>query len=185
MNDVLDSRRRYKLRPTLSNAGPATFICYTCGTETLSTNLNLVYCCQNSENEPFYPFIKSMKPYPNASPISPQGKPNQSTPTAAKRQRKKGRASKTIQNPNSTLLGMVQICSECNDKHLNAADGVPEKGSDSVKNATVGRQTPSDSRSQANSDSSCVRFKVRSLLHLHCHWRNSNMIDICFLVAAI
>lgn len=73
MADVAEAKRRYKLRPTLST-GRATFICYTCGIETPSTNLVLVYCCQNSENEPFFPFIKSMKPYPNASPISPQGK---------------------------------------------------------------------------------------------------------------
>lgn len=73
MADVPEAKRRYKLRPTLST-GRATFICYTCGIETPSTNLVLVYCCQNAENEPFFPFIKSMKPYPNASPISPQGK---------------------------------------------------------------------------------------------------------------
>lgn len=75
MADIPDSKRRYKLRPTLST-GRATFVCYTCGAETPSSNLVLVYCCQNSENEPFFPFIKSMKPYPNASPISPQGKSN-------------------------------------------------------------------------------------------------------------
>lgn len=75
MTDMPDAKRRYKLRPTLST-GKASFICYTCGVDTLSSNLVLVYCCQNSENEPFYPFIKSMKPYPNASPISPQGKLN-------------------------------------------------------------------------------------------------------------
>lgn len=73
LTDVPEAKRRYKLRPTLS-AGRATFVCYTCGTETASSNLVLVYCCQNSENEPFFPFIKSIKPYPNASPISPQGK---------------------------------------------------------------------------------------------------------------
>lgn len=72
VNDVPDGKRLYKLRPTLST-GRTTFVCYTCGNETLSTNLMLVYCCQNAENEPFYPFIKTMKPYPNASPISPQG----------------------------------------------------------------------------------------------------------------
>lgn len=53
------------------------------------------------------------------------------------------------------FAGMVQICSECNDKHLNLADGLLERNA-----LSTGRQSPSDSRSQANSDSSGVRFKV-------------------------
>lgn len=58
---------------------------------------------------------------------------------------------------------MVQICSECNEKHINSAEGL-DKNSDTLKNLSFGngsgRLSPSDSRSQANSDSSYVRFKV-------------------------
>lgn len=135
--DAPDAKRRYKLRPTLS-AGRATFVCYQCGLETLSSNLFLVYCCPNSESEPFYPHIKGMKPFTNASPISPQG--------------------------------MVQICSECNDKNLSAANAVVTEKSlnDSSGKAlnlgNGGRYSPSDSKSQANSDSSFVRFKVSWIL---------------------
>lgn len=68
--DTPESKRKYKLRPT---AGRATFVCYMCGLETLSSNLVLVYCCPNPESEPFYPHIKCIKPFTNASPISPQG----------------------------------------------------------------------------------------------------------------
>ncbi|XP_055314117.1 uncharacterized protein LOC129575161 isoform X3 [Sitodiplosis mosellana] len=135
--DVPDSKRRYKLRPTLST-GRATFVCYTCGAETPSSNLVLVYCCQNSENEPFFPFIKSIKPYPNASPISPQG--------------------------------MVQICSECNAKHVNSAETMTDKNSESGRSLTFGnggRFSPSDSKSQANSDSSFVRFKPYESVTTH------------------
>lgn len=131
--DTPDPKRRYKLRPQLA-AGRATFVCYTCGLETLSSNLFLVYCCPNSESEPFYPHIKGMKPFTNASPISPQG--------------------------------MVQICSECNEKNLSADNAVVTDKSliDTTGKAlnlgNGGRYSPSDSKSQANSESSFVRFKV-------------------------
>lgn len=58
---------------------------------------------------------------------------------------------------------MVQICSECNAKHVNSAETMTDKHSDSGRSLTFGnggRFSPSDSKSQANSDSSFVRFKV-------------------------
>lgn len=59
---------------------------------------------------------------------------------------------------------MVQICSECNDKHISSADAcVFDKSAEMGKTINLGnggRLSPSDSKSQANSDSSLVRFKV-------------------------
>ncbi|EDW91798.1 uncharacterized protein LOC6531277 isoform X1 [Drosophila yakuba] len=69
-----ESERSYQLRKrTTPVAERTTFVCYTCGTDTPSSQLRLVYCCPNAEREPYYPFIKTMKVYKNASPISPQG----------------------------------------------------------------------------------------------------------------
>lgn len=71
-----ESQRSYMLRKR-STPAPVTerttFVCYTCGTDTPSSQLRLVYCCANTEREPYYPFIKTMKVFKNASPISPQG----------------------------------------------------------------------------------------------------------------
>lgn len=72
---VPEAQRKYQIRkrqPTQERA--ATFVCYTCGFDTPSTQLRLVYCCPNAEREPYFPFIKTMKAPTNASPISPQGK---------------------------------------------------------------------------------------------------------------
>lgn len=101
-----------------------------------------------------------MKPYPNASPISPQGNYNIS------------HFSQFVQICEENIAiflshtGMVQICSECNEKHINLAQAVSiDKGSDSKSinfGNGSGRFSPSDSKSLANSDSSYVRFKVRS-----------------------
>lgn len=72
---VRDPDRRYTLRKRpASVAERATFYCYTCGIESPSSQLRLVYCCPNAEREPYYPFITTIKPFPNTSSISPQGK---------------------------------------------------------------------------------------------------------------
>ncbi|KAJ6645282.1 Histone-lysine N-methyltransferase, H3 lysine-9 specific, partial [Pseudolycoriella hygida] len=127
-----EADRRYTLRKRpASVAERATFVCYTCGVDTISSLLRLVYCCPNAEREPYYPFIKSMQPFPNASPISPQG--------------------------------MVQLCSSCNEKHSHLAEG----GSTAANTSIDGRFTPSDNKSQANSESSNVRFKPYETLSIN------------------
>ncbi|XP_075165205.1 MAP7 domain-containing protein plexus isoform X2 [Haematobia irritans] len=73
-NQIPESDRNYCLRKKPSSAVERTkFVCYTCGTDAPSSQLRLVYCCPNAEREPYYPFIKTMTAYKNASPISPQG----------------------------------------------------------------------------------------------------------------
>lgn len=57
------------------------------------------------------------------------------------------------------LKGMVQLCSSCNEKHSHLAEGGTAAASTSID----GRFTPSDNKSQANSESSNVRFKVNVL----------------------
>lgn len=136
-----DDQRRYTLRkrPT-SVAERATFVCYTCGIEAPSSQLRLVYCCPNAEREPYYPFITQLTPYPNTSPISPQG--------------------------------MVQICSSCNEKNSHLAEG---GGATSLD----GRYTPSDNKSQTNSESSNVRFKVNVCI------KKKNVFRVCVIASPV
>ncbi|XP_053697425.1 uncharacterized protein LOC128744432 isoform X2 [Sabethes cyaneus] len=71
---VPENQRKYQIRKRqTTQERAATFVCYTCGFDTPSSQLRLVYCCPNAEREPYFPFIKTMKAPANASPISPQG----------------------------------------------------------------------------------------------------------------
>lgn len=74
-NQIPENERNYYLRKKpVSVVERAKFVCYTCGNDTPSSQLRLVYCCPNAEREPYYSFIQTMTAYKNASPISPQGK---------------------------------------------------------------------------------------------------------------
>ncbi|KAM7345133.1 MAP7 domain-containing protein plexus isoform 2-T10 [Cochliomyia hominivorax] len=73
-NLIPENERNYYLRKKpVSVVERSKFVCYTCGVDTSSSQLRLVYCCPNAEREPYYPFIQTMTALKNASPISPQG----------------------------------------------------------------------------------------------------------------
>lgn len=127
-------------------------MCYTCGADTPSSQLRLVYCCPNAEREPYYPFIKSLKAPTNASPISPQGKRN------------KGAATTCLLAPTVRLTlvsficvsGMVQICSTCNKKNAHRAEG------GTVSN--VDERYPSPTKMTSSVINEVVRYKVCATL---------------------
>ncbi|XP_037947862.1 uncharacterized protein LOC119679531 [Teleopsis dalmanni] len=74
ISNTPENDRSYTLRKRPTPVTERTiFVCYTCGCDTPSSQLRLVYCCPNAEREPYYPFIKTMKAFKSASPISPQG----------------------------------------------------------------------------------------------------------------
>uniref|UniRef100_A0A1A9WNA5 Uncharacterized protein n=1 Tax=Glossina brevipalpis TaxID=37001 RepID=A0A1A9WNA5_9MUSC len=108
-NQTPESERAYFLRKKpASVVERAKFVCYTCGNDTPSSQLRLVYCCPNAEREPYYPFIKTMTAFKNASPISPQG--------------------------------MVQICSNCYEKHSSRAEGGQNATTGGVGTAATGEK---------------------------------------------
>lgn len=73
---------------------------------------------------------------------------------------------------------MVQICASCNEKHSHLAEG------NNIATSSIdGRFTPSDNKSQANSETSNVRFKVKKQQQiLKVKMTNSCNVYICYVL---
>lgn len=50
-----------------------TFVCYICALDYHSSSLRLLYCRNNSENEPYYPQVEQTRPPPGASSVTSGG----------------------------------------------------------------------------------------------------------------
>lgn len=131
-------QRPYTLRkrPISVTERSAMFVCYTCGTESVSSLLRLVYCGPNAENEPYYPFIVQLKAYAAASPISLQG-----------------------------MVQVCALCHEKHAHAAEGGTAAAESVAAAAAGRSAGpsadgRFTPSDNKSQANgSESSHVRYR--------------------------
>ncbi|XP_036333943.1 uncharacterized protein LOC118744756 isoform X3 [Rhagoletis pomonella] len=164
-----ENDRSYTLRkkPT-SVTERTTFVCYTCGGDTPSSRLRLVYCCPNAEREPYYPFIKTMKAFKNASPISPQGMV-QICSSCYEKHLYLAEGGNNATMATATSTGRVSVGAGCdNSAGVGGAGVIYSIDSDSNLNNNnvigtsaegAGRYTPSE-KSLANSDStSNVKFK--------------------------
>ncbi|XP_055389305.1 TPR-containing protein DDB_G0280363 isoform X2 [Condylostylus longicornis] len=182
-NQTPQNARNYTLRkrppPAVTERSSMTFVCYICGMDTISSQLRMVYCCPNAEREPYYPFIKSLKPFPNASPIT------QGMVQICSSCKEKHSNSAEGGNPNSGSSVTPSVGGGGSTSHhggngvINSTGGVSSNPGGVIGPPTTagtgggggpggggtgggtggGRYTPSD-KSQANSDSmSNVRFK--------------------------
>ncbi|CAG0898040.1 unnamed protein product [Darwinula stevensoni] len=71
---VSHAERRYMLgRENVQYNHVSTFVCYTCGLEYPLSAVCFIYTKQNAEDEPFYPSVALMKPYPGVIAISAKG----------------------------------------------------------------------------------------------------------------
>ncbi|XP_030369007.1 uncharacterized protein LOC115620035 isoform X2 [Scaptodrosophila lebanonensis] len=157
-----EAERSYTLRKRpVPVTERTTFVCYTCGCDTPSSQLRLVYCCPNAEREPYYPFIKTMKVYKNASPISPQGMV-QVCANCNEKHANLAEGGVPAAPLSNAVVGSPGAPHHLDSGSTYGAGGVVVSvGGNGVNNATTfaGHNTPSE-KSLANSDStSNVRFK--------------------------
>ncbi|KAL5288524.1 hypothetical protein ACFFRR_009006 [Megaselia abdita] len=172
-NKTQESERHYTIRKrpasvasSISSSGGTgtadrtTFVCYTCGVDSPSSQLHLVYCCSNAEREPYYPFIKDLEPFQNASPISPQGMVQICSSCLDKNShRAEGGDPTTVNTSNNNLDALNNSNSNSSTIAFNS-NHYHNNGSVSGQNTMPsGRYTPSD-KSVSNLDAAGnVRFK--------------------------